>query len=70
MIRRALVAGAVAVAAVLTAGAEEFPLKFETIPAKDVMQFPGGSGTYGMVGLEKPGKIKNEPKAPAAATTA
>jgi len=50
-------------AAALTASAEEFPLKFETIPAQDVLEFPGGSGTYGMLALGKPGKIKNEPKA-------
>jgi hypothetical protein len=50
-------------AAGLTATAEEFPLKFETIPAKDVLAFPGGSGTYGMLARVKPAKIKQEPKA-------
>jgi hypothetical protein len=50
-------------AAVLTAAAEEFPLKFETIPAKDVLGFPGGPGTYGTLMLAKPGKIRTEPKA-------
>jgi len=66
MIKRALIGGTavtVLMAAVLTAAAEEFPLKFETIPAKDVLEFPGGSGTYGMLTLAKPGKIRKEPKA-------
>ncbi len=63
MMRRALVGGAAVMAAALTATAEDFPLKFETIPAQDVLEFPGGSGTYGMLALAKPGKIKNEPKA-------
>jgi hypothetical protein len=63
MIRQALFAGTAVMAAVLTAAAAEFPLKFETIPAKDVLEFPGGSGTYGMLTLAKPGKIKKEPQA-------
>jgi hypothetical protein len=50
-------------AAVLTAAAEDFPLKFETIPAQEVMEFPGGSGTFGMLTLDKPGRVRREPKA-------
>jgi hypothetical protein len=63
MMSPALVGGVAAVAAVLTAAAEDFPLKFETIPAKDVLAFPGGSGTYGRLLLVKPAKIKTEPRA-------
>ena len=63
MIKLALVGSAAVMAAVSAATAEEFPLKFETIPAQDVLAFPGGSGTYGTLALVKPEKIKNEPKA-------
>ena len=55
--------GALAVAAAATASGEDFPLTFRTIPAKDVMSFPGGSGTYGQLGLAKPAKLRKEPKA-------
>jgi hypothetical protein len=55
--------GALAVGAAATASGEDFPLTFRTIPAKDVMSFPGGSGTYGQLGLAKPNKLKKEPKA-------
>jgi hypothetical protein len=50
-------------AAVVAASAEDFPLTFRTIPAKDVMSFPGGSGAYGSLGLAKPAKLRKEPKA-------
>ena len=46
--------GALAVGAAATASGEDFPLTFRTIPAKDVMSFPGGSGSYGQLGLAKP----------------
>jgi hypothetical protein len=52
-----------ALAAVVAAPAEDFPLTFRTIPAKDVMSFPGGSGSNGQLGLAKPNKLKKEPKA-------
>ena len=52
-----------AMAAVVTASAEDFPLTFRTIPAKDVMTFPGGYGTYGQLRLAKPERLKREPKA-------
>ena len=55
--------GALAVGAAATASGEDFPLTFRTIPAKDVMSFPGGSGTYGQVGQAKPAKLRKEPKA-------
>jgi hypothetical protein len=55
--------GAVVMAAAATASGEDFPLTFRTIPAKDVMSFPGGSGTYGQLGLDRPAKLRKEPKA-------
>ncbi len=63
MIRPTLVCSLLAVAAVVTASAEDFPLTFRTIPAKDVMSFPGGYGTYGQLRLVKPTSVKQEPKA-------
>jgi hypothetical protein len=52
-----------AVAVVASASAEDFPLTFRTIPAKDVMSFPGGSGNNGSLQVAKPTKLKKEPKA-------
>ena len=55
--------GALALGAAATASGEDFPLTFRTIPAKDVLSFPGGSGSYGQLTLAKPNKLKKEPKA-------
>lgn len=63
MIRSTFVCGLMAMAAVVTASAEDFPLTFRTIPAKDVMAYPGGYGTYGQLRLEKNGRLQKEPKA-------
>ena len=63
MIRPTFVCGLIAVAAVATASAEDFALTFRTIPAKDVMSFPGGSGSSGSLQVAKPTKLKKEPKA-------
>jgi hypothetical protein len=63
MIRPTFVCGLVAIVAVVTASGEDFPLTFRTIPAKDVMSFPGGSGTYGQLSLAQPSKLRKEPKA-------
>lgn len=63
MTKAALFGAAAVVAAVLTASAEDFPLKFQTIPAKDVMAFPGGAGAFGQLRLAKPTKLKKEPQA-------
>ena len=63
MFRPTFVCGLVAIVAVVTASAEEFPLTFRTIPAKDVIAFPGGYGVSGSLHLAKPAKVKNEPKA-------
>jgi hypothetical protein len=49
-------------AAAATASGEDFPLTFRTIPAKDVMSFPGGVGTYGQLSLAQPAKLRKEPK--------
>ena len=63
MIRPAFVCGLIAVAALAAASAEDFPLTFRTIPAKDVLAFPGGSGSIGSLRSAKPTKLKKEPKA-------
>jgi hypothetical protein len=63
MIRTTFVCGLAALVAGMAASAEDFPLTFRTIPAKDVMSFPGGPGTYGQVGLARPAKLRKEPKA-------
>ncbi len=63
MIRPSFVCGLMAVAAVATASADDFPLTFKAIPAKDVMTFPGGAGNIGALGVTKPNKLKKEPKA-------
>jgi hypothetical protein len=49
--------------AVVTVGAGDFPLTFRTIPAKEVMAFGGGSGSFGMLSLAKPAGLKREPEA-------
>src|ERR1019366_7381919 len=58
-----IIIGALAMGATASVSGEDFPLTFRTIPAKDVMSFSGGSGTYGQVGLAKPAKLRKEPKA-------
>jgi hypothetical protein len=63
MIRPTSVCGLMAVAAVAIASAEDFPLTFRTIPAKEAMSFPGGYGSMGQLRLAKPAKLKKEPKA-------
>jgi hypothetical protein len=55
--------GALVMAAAATASGEDFPLAFRTIPAKDVMSFPGGSGAYGQLSQAQPAKLRKEPKA-------
>jgi hypothetical protein len=55
--------GVLAVAGTSTVLGEDFPLTFRTIPAKDIMSFPGGSGTYGQASLAKPENLRKEPKA-------
>jgi hypothetical protein len=44
MIKPAFVGGLVAIAAVVAASAEDFPLTFRSIPANGVMSFLGGYG--------------------------
>ena len=55
--------GALVVAATATALGEDFPLTFRTIPAKEAMSFPGGSGSYGQLATAQPAKLRKEPKA-------
>jgi hypothetical protein len=63
MIRPTFVCGLAALAAIVTASAGDFPLTFQTIPAKDVMAFPGGYGVSAQLRLVKPKTLKKEPKA-------
>ncbi|MCX6927290.1 MAG: hypothetical protein NT154_29410 [Verrucomicrobia bacterium] len=63
MIKTTFVCGLMTMAVLATASAEEFPLTFRTIPAKDVMSFPGGYGASGQLRLVKPAGLKKEPKA-------
>jgi hypothetical protein len=63
MHKPALVCAAMAVAAAVTASAEDFPLTFRTIAAKDVMAFPGGYGASASLQLTRPTAVKKEPKA-------
>ena len=52
-----------AMAGFVAASAEDFPLTFHTIAAKDVVAFPGGYGTMAQLRLAKPAGLKTEPKA-------
>lgn len=63
MIRPTFVCGLVAIAVVVTASSEDFPLTFRTIPAKDVMAFPGGYGVSAQLRLVTPPRLREEPKA-------
>jgi hypothetical protein len=63
MIRRYCISLLAVLGSVVTTAAGDFPLTFRTIPAKDVMAFGGGSGSYGMLSLTKPAGLKKEPKA-------
>jgi hypothetical protein len=63
MIRPTCVYGLVALATLATMRAEDFPLTFRTIPAKDVMAFPGGYGAFGTLRTAKPAALKKEPRA-------
>jgi hypothetical protein len=55
--------GTAAVAAAASASAEDFPLKFRTIPVREVTSFPGGSGIYSQLASSKPVRLQAEPKA-------
>jgi hypothetical protein len=50
-------------AGLATGVAGDYPLTFKTIPAGEVMAFPGGYGAYGTVRITKPVGLKKEPKA-------
>ena len=60
MIRTAFVDGLVTTVAGLAASAEDFPLTFRMIPAKDVVSFPGGYGLSAILQLPKPASLKRE----------
>jgi hypothetical protein len=63
MMRPTFIFALVTVAAVIASPAEDFPLTFRTIPAQDVMSFPGNFGSVGQLRLVKPTGLKREPKA-------
>src|ERR1035438_1877489 len=62
MIRLIFLCSLLVMSAVVNTSSEEFPLTFKTIPAKDVLSFPGGSGIFGQLELSKPAKLRKEPK--------
>jgi hypothetical protein len=43
--------------------AKDFPLEFKTLNAQEAMSFPGGSGMYGSLQMDKPAGITKEPPA-------
>ena len=63
MMRLPSVYALLAVAAVVTASAEDFPLTFRTIPAQDLRSFPNGAGSSALMSSEKPATLRQEPKA-------
>jgi hypothetical protein len=63
MMKPSLVYGLAAWVSVSTASAGDFPLTFRTVPAKEVMAFPGGSGAFGTLRQSKLAEVKKEPKA-------
>jgi len=56
------VCGLLAIGAIATASAEEFPLTFRTIPAAEVVAFPGSYGAMAQLRQAKPAKLRREPK--------
>jgi hypothetical protein len=52
----------VLVSIAITADAAEFPLTYRTIPAAEVMSFPGGYGATSQLRPMKPSALKREPK--------
>jgi hypothetical protein len=57
-----LFCSALALAMAGTASAKDFPLQFKTLKADQVMEFPGGFGSYGQV-RAKADRVLKEPKA-------
>ena len=62
MISSTLACALTATGVIVAATAEDFPLTFRTIPAQEVIAFPGGYGTYGQLRLGKPTALRKEPK--------
>lgn len=58
-----LFCGVVLVGIPLLAAAKNFPLAFKTLSAKEAMSFPGGSGLYASLQVNKPSEISRAPKA-------
>ena len=63
MIKTTLLCGVVLTAIPFLAPAKDFPLEFKTLNAEEAMAFPGGSGLYGTLRLDKPNAITKAPPA-------
>jgi hypothetical protein len=63
MMKMTVACGLLAMAGIVSASAEEFPLTFRTIPAKDVLAFPGGMGASMQLRPERPESLRREPRA-------
>ena len=63
MIKTTLLCGVILAAIPFLAPAKDFPLEFKTLNAEEAMAFPGGSGLYGTLQLDKPGAITKAPPA-------
>jgi hypothetical protein len=63
MMRTTLLCGMVLSVIPFLSPAKDFPLEFKTLTAEEAMAFPGGSGLYGQLRLEKPGDITKAPPA-------
>lgn len=62
MRKQILLCGAASLAAMTICSAKDFPLEFKTIPADEVMAFPGGAGTFAQLKTDRPAGLKREPK--------
>ena len=63
MQKHRLVCGVAVIAMTATAVATEYPLTFQTLTVDEAMAFPGGSGAYGSLSVNKPPSLRKEPKA-------
>ena len=63
MIRPAILCSLLAMAVIVTTSGEEFPPHIPNHSREGRNSFPGGTSTYGQLGLSKPGRLLKEPKA-------
>ena len=59
----ALLCGAASLVVANLVTAKDFSFEFKTLSADEVMNFPGGYGTYGRLQTKKPAELKKEPDA-------